>query len=663
MAVWGRVQPSALFGDHAVLLKSADTPVFGFADPGERVRVTFGGVSAEGQADGQGKWLVRLDLRETGADPKELKINDLVAHDVVVGEVWLCSGQSNMSLKMKEVDDADAENAATNLSLRCFVAGGWAATEPQERIQGRWLVARPGETPNMTAVGYHFAKKLQTELQMPVGIVESAVGAASIEAWCDPVTMSVDPAGKRELDRQIAFMANYRAYEDRCQAALRAWERKWDRADRPHGPAPTTGWRALTEKERVHAAFRYGAGAIWLRHTVPPQVKGKELRLDRRRFVESQWRFDDSVMEVYWNGERLVKAYPESPIEKNTEIYRVPAAAAAAGGVFTVRLFNAVMIPGVVEYFLVNGRRTGGADWELAEEYRLPPFKAGALDDLPPRQRFCLAQHYPTGLFNGKIAGLVPMGLSGVIWYQGESNATPVEGGGGPAAYADLFGTMIKSWRQLFQKPDLPFAWCQLAAYTAKAKDPNDPANELWPRLREAQTKTLALPHTGQAILIDAGEEQDIHPRDKRTPGERLAAWALNQVYGRRALPYRGPHMASVRVAADKLVVSFAACGKGLMARDLGDEYLKRWTPRAYGKVRRNSPQAQVEGFSLAGADGVWHWADKADIQGEAVVVSATQVPKPVAVRYGFAANPWVNLYNAEGLPAEPFEWRPSAAR
>lgn len=652
--LFAAVEPSALFSDHAVLLRSADTPVFGFADPGETVTVSLGAVSAKGAADAKGRWLVRLDLRSVGDGPFTLKMNDKVAADVLVGEVWLCSGQSNMSFRLGDGDDADAENAVTNLSIRCFKVGGGAVLEPNPRIEGRWLVNRPGETLAMTSVGYHFAKYMQAELKGPFGIVESAVGASTIETWCDPVTMADHPEGKRELDRQIAFMNGYRDYENACDAELRAWETKFGRSDRPHAGPPEAGWRPLNEREKV--SFSQGPGAIWLKRTLRPAKAGAGIRFERRRFIERQWCFDNSTAEVYWNGRRLARTYPDDPIEKNTELYDIPASETGPeGGTLLVRLFNAESIPGAVDYFFADRRKLDLAGWTLAREFALPYATAEMRAVKPERQRFCLRQHYPVGLFNGKIAGLVPMGLSGVIWYQGESNARRAD------KYEALFVAMIKSWRKLFEKPELPFVWCQLAGYTAKAKDPNG-LNEDWPRLRAAQTRTLALPMTGQAVLIDAGEERDIHPRDKRTPGRRLAAWALNRVYGRKDLPFRGPHAVSCRAEGNKAVVTFADCGKGLVAKDLGTKYIVLSRNGLMGDVKRNSPGAQVEGFAVAGADGKWAWADEATIDGETVAVSAKAVPAPKAVRYGWAQDPWVNLYNAEGFPAEPFELKAAAA-
>ena len=643
-ALFAQVEPSELFTDHAVLRRSADTPVFGFADPGERVKVSLGAAVAEGVAGADGKWLVRLDLRAAGTEPQELRIGDRVAKDVLVGEVWLCSGQSNMSFKEGSADDAQEAAQARNPQIRCFVVGTRVLTAPDPRIRGRWLVNEPGQTLGMTAVGYQFAKNLQAALKVPVGLVESAVGASTIEAWCDPVTMAAEPAAKQAFARQVAFMDGYRGYEDRCDAALRAWEKKWDRADRPHGGVPADAGRALTAKESE--SFSHRAGAVWFRRTLRAKA------FERRRFIERQWTFDMSSVEVYWNGKRIDRRFPSDPIDKNTEIFDLDG---NAGGELAVRVFNAFYMADVPWTFFADGKRLDRAGWRLCEEYALPGCPKAAQAELPPRQRFCLRQHYPAGLFHGMVAGLVPMGLSGVVWYQGESNTTAVEAGLGPAAYEPLCTGLIGSWRRLFGRPDLPFAWCQLASLGSKAKDPGE--RDPWVELRAAQQRCLKIPHTGQAILIDAGEDGDIHPRDKRTPGKRLAAWALNRVYG-KDVPYRGPNAVSAQAEGGAVSVRFADAAGGLVAKDLGTKYVRVSKSNLLGDVVRNSPSAQVEGFAVCGADGAWHWADAATIAGDAVKVSSKAVPDPVAVRYGWNKNPWVNLYNAHGLPAEPFELR-----
>ncbi len=642
-ALSAKVEPSALFSDHAVLHRSAATPVFGFADPGEEVMVSLGAASARATADASGRWLARLDLRAAGGGPQELHVGGQVAKDVLVGEVWLSSGQSNMSFKEGSADDAQEAAKSSNPQIRCFVVETRTLTAPDPRIRGRWLVNEPGQTLGMTAVGYQFAKNVQDALKVPVGLVESAVGASTIEAWSDPETMAATPVAKQALDRQIAFMADYRGYESRCDAALRAWEVKWGRTDRPHGGGvPADGWRAPTAQEAE--SFGHGAGAVWFRRTL------KAGAFERRRFIERQWQFDTSSVEVYWNGRRVARRFPADPIEKNTEVFDL---SADAPGELAVRVFNGYHMFDVPWTFFADGRRLDRAGWQVREEYALPPCPKEAQANLPTRQRFCLRQHYPTGLYNGMVAGLVPMGLSGVLWYQGESNTTAVEAGQGPATYEALCTGLIASWRKLFGRPDLPFAWCQLASLGPKAKNPGE--CDSWIELRAAQQRCLKVPGTGQAILIDAGEDGDIHPRDKRTPGRRLAAWALNRVYG-KDVPFRGPNVVSTRVEGNAVAVRFADAGEGLVAKDLGTRYVRVSSRNLMGDVVRNSPTAQVEGFAVRGAEDGWHWADAATIAGDTVKVSSRAVPRPVAVRYGWNKNPWVNLYNSHGLPAEPFE-------
>ena len=640
------VEPSALFSDHAVLLKSSSTPVFGLAEPGEKVAVSVAGAEASAVAGADGKWIARLDLSSAGPGPHTMRIGDKTFGDVAVGEVWLASGQSNMSFKMGEADDADVECKIVNPGVRCFIVCDGVSERPKARISGSWRSSGPGKTGGMTAVGYHFAKNLNQALGRPVGIIESAVGAAAIEAWCDPETMSADAAGKAALDRQIAFMERYREYERECDAALLEWQTKFGRIDRAHGMPPEAEWKAMTEDEGSN--FHHGPGAIWLRRTVPAPQAGDGMVIERRRFIEKDWAFDTSAVEVYWNGQRLERSFPEITFEKNSELYTPPKDGIRPENTLMVRFFNAERFFCLPYSLWFGGKRLPYGGWSVFNEFSMQPLTAEARAAIPPPQRFCLRQHWPTGLYNGKIAGLLPVGLSGVIWYQGESNASRAD------EYEALFPAFIKSWRRLFEKPELPFAWCQLAGLKAKAHDPND-GNLAWPRLRMAQDRTLRLPMTGQAVLIDAGEAYDIHPRDKRTPGARLAAWALNQVYGRKDVPYLGPRVAKAEPRDGKMVVTFADCGGGLEARALGDSYLLRSRRGETAPLVRNSPNAEVEGFSLSGADGMWHWADEATISGDKVIVSSKVVPNPVRVRYAYAVNPVANLYNKDGFPAVPF--------
>jgi len=646
-ALGGTVEPSALFSDNAVLLKSSDTVIFGFASLGEKVSVSVAGASAEAIAGTDGRWIARIDLSTAVKGPHTMRIGDKTINNVIVGEVWLASGQSNMAFKMGSADDATEECDIVNPDIRCFLVGGGVEEKPNPRISGRWLLTGPAKTCEMTAVGYHFAKNLNTSLGVPVGIVESAIGASAIEAWCDPETMAVDSVGKAALDAQTAFFDNYREYERKCEAELVDWQTKFGRTDRRTFKfPPKTGWRELSGQEAE--SFRHGPGAVWLRRKVPSPAAGRPAEILRRRFIEKDWLFDTSAVDVFWNGHRLERSFAQNRVDKNLEYYRPDAGDVLAENTLEIRFFNAESIPSVLYSTWFGGMRLPYPGWSVCEEFSLPYPKAEERASIPPRQKFCLPQHWPSGLFNGKIAGLIPMSLSGIIWYQGETNASR------PEEYESLFPAMIKSWRRLFGKPELPFAWCQLAGFHKKDDNADNP-DVRWARLRMSQDRALRLPMTGQAVLIDVGEAWDIHPRDKRTPGARLAAWALNRVYGRKDLPYLGPRVEKVERAGDRMVVTFADCANGLVARDLGDKCLMRSSTNSYAPLVRNSPDAQVEGFSLCGADGKWFWADEATISGNTVVVSSKSVPDPVKVRYAYAENPVANLYNTDGFPAVPF--------
>ena len=643
----GEVRPAAVFSDHAVLRRAADTPVFGRATPGSAVRVAIAGVAADTVAGADGTWLVRLDLRNVGEGPFTLAINDRLVRDVLVGEVWLASGQSNMQSPEGRASDAKEMCALTNSRVRCYVVPARVSPEPSEGVPGLWRLVSPEVTPSLSGVGFQFSLALQAALDRPVGFVFAAVGASKIEAWCDAESLRRHPADKAEADALAAKFAGYRKYAEACEKARHDWERACDRADvAPHGGIPTDGWKALSKAE----AERFGrpAGEVWVRRTVTA-AKGEALVVSRNRFISPQWRFDMSEMEFYWNGKRLTRRFSDNPINQNMEYYDVAGADVAAANALAVRVFDSEGIPNVLHVLYVNGRHVPYAGWSVAEGRTLPPLTAAEAKSRPARQTFCLPQHYPSGLYNGMVDALVPMGLSGVIWYQGESNTDR------PEAYESLFRTLITSWREKFGRDDLPFAWCQLAAYGKKSARP-DGENDAWPRLRAAQNRVRDLPRTGQAVLIDAGESEDIHPSDKRTPGRRLADWALREVYGQEGRPSRSPRFVGVMREGDALVVRFRDVGKGLCVRDLGTNYVVLSRQGKTAPVKRNSPKAEVEGFAVAGANGVWHWADEATIEGgDAVRVRAEAVREPQAVRYGWSANPYVNLYGSDGLPATPF--------
>ncbi len=250
-----------------------------------------------------------------------------------------------------------------------------------------------------------------------------------------------------------------------------------------------------------------------------------------------------------------------------------------------------------------------------------------------------------TYLYNGMINPILSYAISGAIWYQGESNA------GRAYQYRTAFPLMITDWRKHWGQGDFPFYFVQVANYQPKASAPGESG---WAELREAQNMALKLPNTGQAVIIDAGESDDIHPRNKAIVGQRLARIALARDYGEKDLVYSGPTYKSMKVDGSKVRLSFDHIGGGLVAKELPATYLKKYLTNETATLVRNTPSSELEGFAVCGDDKKWSWAD-AKIDGNEVVVWSDKVPNPIAVRYGWADNPTCNLYNKGGLPASPF--------
>jgi sialate O-acetylesterase len=460
------VKLASIFGDSMVLQRELPVPVWGWADAGEQVTVTFGDQTKQVAADSNGRWQVNLDPLSADAEGRSLKVsgnNSIELKDVLVGEVWICSGQSNMEWGVGGSMNAKEETAAADHPMiRLFdVQGHLTSPVAKDTCPGQWNVCQPSSVGGFSAVGYFFGRRLQSELGVPIGLVGSNWGGTRIEPWTSP------------------------------------------------------------------AGF----------HTVP-ELKDIAAQVD---------------------------AYNEST--------------------------------------QVQGQS-------------------------------------PSAIYNAMIHPLSPFAMRGAIWYQGESN------GGEGESYFHKKQALVNGWRQIFQ-PNLAFYWVQLANW----KEPTDnPAGgDGWALIREAQRKALEIDHTGMAVIIDIGEANDIHPRNKQDVGWRLAQWALHQTYGRENLVPSGPLYKSHRVEGSSIRVSFEHVGDGLMIGS--KEGLQPTKEVADGKLQR---------FAIAGADKQWHWAE-ATIDGDDVIVSSPQVAEPVAVRYAFSMNPTgANLYNREGLPASPFrtdEW------
>lgn len=495
------VKLPAVFSDGMVLQQLQLVRVWGTADAGEEVKLTFGEQAHSMLTASDGKWSITLNPMNANATPTDLVVagkNTITVKNVLVGEVWICSGQSNMQWTVKQAGNAEAEIAGANHpQIRMFNVERSPSMTPQPDCKGAWKEATPANAGDFSAVGYFFGRHLHQVLKVPVGLINTSWGGTRIEAWTSREALEERP----------------------CASELLA-----DWADH------VSKWDAAKEQ----AAF------------------------DQRN---ADWR--EQVKKIDAENAKL-------PAGKKKTKPRAPR----------------------------------------------PP-------DDPTK-----TPHHPSVLFNGMVAPLVPYGIKGVIWYQGESNQRRA------FQYQELMPTMINDWRK--QWVDVfSFYMVQLASFGNSRPVTKDAGvADTWAELQEAQTLTAqTIDKSGIAITNDIGEQNDIHPKNKQEVGRRLALWALANDYGRTGTEYCGPLYLSSVVQGDKVRVQFTHVGGGLKTRD--------------GKEPGH--------FQITGADQKWVWA-KAKIEGNEVVVWSEQVPEPVGVRYAWASWPeGANLVNAEGLPASCF--------
>jgi sialate O-acetylesterase len=645
------VRLPSIFSDHAVLQRSAAVPIWGKAGAGEEVNIGVGAVKGHTTAGADGKWRIALDLKDAGPGPFDLTINQLTIHDVLVGQAWFLIGQSNAERLLKETADAPAEaTRSTNSLVREFRIAKKGFDTPQDDAKGSWVLAEPKTTPEFSAIGYYFAKKLQAEIGQPVGIINGSWGGTFIEAWMSEQAIDGDPALRAGETARRKEMAEFGPLRAKYVNDFGAWLEANGREDRPcpdpsafAGPnVDTSGWGAVTLPGKVEAAGLPGNGAIWIRREVevPAALEGLVVKLSLGQMTAFE--------ETWWNGKKIFELpYQKLPGANYTHYFVIPQSELRPGkAVLAIRLYAPVEVPALIA---APERLTAGplplrGEWRARAEYSLPELspEVAAAAPRPPRQPPSLKA---AAIFNGVVNPVIPYGIAGILWYQGESNA------GTAYQYRTTFPLFIEDLRAKWGRPELPFYFCQLANYMPKRDRPMESA---WAELRESQARALALPATAQAVLIDLGEAADIHPRDKVDVGGRLARIALARQYGRIGIVWAGPSFENVAVEGEKMRVTFKEVAGGLVAKPLPARYPVSTLLHQDAPLVRNSPGSEVEGFAICGADRKWVWAD-AKIEGASVLVWSAQVPAPVAVRYAWADNPTCNLYNSAGLPASPF--------
>ncbi|WP_256011097.1 sialate O-acetylesterase [Desertivirga xinjiangensis] len=620
------VRVPKLFGDGMVLQRNQSIPVWGWANKGETVIVKFNNQTKSTKADKTGKWKVELSPEAAGG-PYQLAIkgkNSIVINDVLVGEVWLCSGQSNMEWSVRLSKDAEKEiREAKYPSIRHFKVPNTTSKDPMDDLTGgSWKQANSQHTADFSAVGYFFARELYRKLNVPIGLINSSWGGTDIETWISrPALESSDIFKSMMKSMPSSADLEYVIRERKNELTRRVKELQ---GELPRDSASAvafkepgfddTKWPKIAVPGVWEQSIENLDGVAWLRATIVLDGKhageAAELRLAM---------IDDSDI-TYVNGIRvgaMKNAY------NSQRVYGIPEGILKAGR-------NTIAVR-------VEDTGGGGGIYGSPEDMRL--ILDGEIIHLSGQWSFQLESlsvassssntgdpnSFPTLLYNGMINPLVPYGIKGAIWYQGENNASRA------FQYKEAFPLMIHDWRKNWGQGDFPFYFVQLSSWIASSGDSK--RGSAWAELREAQTETLKLPNTGMAVTIDIGETNDIHPKNKQDVGKRLAAIALNQLYNTGTL-FQGPSFASLKVSGNKVTVDFINIGSGLAVSD------------KYGYVK---------GFELAGADQQFYYA-KGSIEGGQVVLSNENVPKPVAVRYAWADDAGdANLFNKEGFPAVPF--------
>ncbi|MDB6092652.1 MAG: acetylesterase [Verrucomicrobia bacterium] len=651
-ALHGEVTLPDLFSAHAVLQKAAAVPVWGKAEPGSTIRATIAGESKTTTADQQGRWRVEMDLSAKAPGPFSLVVegtNRVVVPDVLIGEVWICSGQSNMDWCVSRTTDADAAIAASSRpQLRIFEPKHLTSDQPLDEIHGTWLISGPDVAGRFPAVGYHFGKDLQQALAAPVGLISTSWGGTPVEAWTSREALQQDPDLREGSDRVIAEQVAFPARVNRYAAQLRAWEQKYQiKLPVPADPAAFAGadvslsdWTPITLPGNVAQAGLPEGQVVWIRRqiNITPAMTVGPLFLELGLIND----FDT----VYLNGRQVGETPYGAAGGASARTYYLEKTTSGE-----VTLAIRIVAPigraaamGPEGAFRVDRESLAGKWWAKVET-PLPELSAEARRDYPTSLPAAPAPaRTPSYVYNSMLHSVIPYAIQGVVWYQGEDN--------GPRAYQyrTAFPLMISDWRQRWGQGSFAFYFCQLANFGSLTDEPGD---SRWAELREAQTRTLALANTGQAILLDLGEPGDIHPRSKTEAGARLARIALANTY-RRAVAFSGPVYQSFTVEEDTIRIHFGHADGGLAAH-LVPATLRMATVDTHAvPLTRHSPESPLEGFAICGADRKWKWA-KASIDGSTVVVRGAGVSQPVAVRYNWADSPIGNLYNGEGLPAGPF--------
>jgi len=619
-SVNAQIKLPRLISDGMILQRDTKVNIWGWASANENIELDFKGKKYKTTTSEEGKWSIQLPSQKAGG-PFEMTLkgtNTIVLKNILFGDVWLCSGQSNMELPMDRLKDKYKDEIAKsqNSNIRQFLVPDeyYFEKERTDFSSGSWVEANPINVLQFTGVGYFFANEIYEKYKIPIGLINSALGGSPAESWINEEGIKKFPDYYQEylkfkdgkLEKQIDENDRkvnsdwYKLLNETDLGLKNKWRNSTDISDWKTMNIP--GFWADGELGNLN-------GSVWFKKEfVLDKVKENQAKLILGRIVDA-----DSV---FVNGNFVGTTsyqYPPRIYSFNTNILK------EGKNEITIRIISNSGRGGFVTdkpYELIIGNKTIDlkGNWNYQLGSKMLPL---------PGQTF--VRWKPVGLYNAMIAPLKNYPLKGVLWYQGESNTK------NPSEYLGLMETLIETWRKELQQEKLPFLVVQLTNYM----DPKlEPQESNWAALRQQQTNLLKVPNTRLAVTIDLGEWNDIHPLNKYDVGKRLALQARKLVYGEKKLVASGPMFDSMEKKEEQLILSFNNVGSGLMSKG--------------GNT--------LNGFAIAGADGKFVWA-KAIIEGDKIIVWNNEIKNPIKVRYAWADNPdTANLYNKENLPASPFE-------
>ncbi|MCK0162090.1 sialate O-acetylesterase [Allomuricauda sp. F6463D] len=622
LLVCGQVELPPVFSSNMVLPRNVDIPITGKAKPKTNITVTIGEQSHKVKSNSKGRWEILLDPMPHGGpfilEIKEEQGDKLVLDNLLVGDLWLCAGQSNMQytpnmLNYKETPDDDY--IAPNLRL-CSV---WVGQDylPREKVSNAvWQEVNKETARNFSAVGYFFGKDLVKDKNIPIGLISSNLGATTIETWMGMDVLKTFPQFDEVTEKISKINKSYETIEKEFNKTRKKWDSKYYLK----GPGLDEKWYEqgydYSDWEQCtlpafFSEFGYAShdGSMWFKRTF--DLDTDQLKNDFNIVLNQI----DDYDRVWVNGVQIGESFGKSNFRNYTAPKEI---LLEEGNLLTVRVFDIGGKGGIyTNAFWGNPVLNGTWKYKKGISIDSSNFPKPEVGNGSPFS-------HPMLLYNASIAPLHKLPITGVIWYQGEANeARAVE-------YADLLPAMIKDWREKWNQPEMPFLVVQLANYKQEDKIP---ANSNWAELRESQMKASILKNVDIVTTIDIGDANDIHPYNKKEVAKRLALLAKHYNYGEELK--KGPVYKSHSLTKSSILIQFDTYGSKLTSKD------------KFGYLR---------GFAIAGENGEFKWAKAELVDTNTVKVYHENGNDPKYVRYAWSDNPGpLDLINTEGLPAFPF--------